>query len=350
MDLNTFILDYSVQHSNFSVQDLRKASEGRCSRVYISRKVNQLAKEGKLVRSGSTRSARYANKEKWASLGTYLKKRFKNEDIEEYCIYQGFEKDLPFIGKLPEHIQSILVYAFSEMLNNAIEHSRSHYIDVELGKKDGVIFFVIRDYGVGVFRNVRQKRKLSSEIEAMQDLLKGKTTTAPRAHSGEGIFFTSKAGDFFSLDSFGYVLTIDNKTNDIFMGESGRKKKGTEVTFSVEEKYIQHLDEVFREYYTDPEDFAFDKTKILVKLYTRGTVYVSRSQARRLLQGLEKFKTIILDFDQVPAVGQAFCDEIFRVFRNSYPEIDIQTIHTNETVRFMVERSKNTDQSRMGQR
>jgi len=41
--------------------------------------------------------------------------------------------------------------------------------------------------------------------------------------------------------------------------------------------------------------------------------HVSRSQAKRLLMGLEKFNTIILDFKGVVSVGQAFVDQVFRV-------------------------------------
>ncbi|HLD75966.1 MAG TPA: STAS-like domain-containing protein, partial [Candidatus Norongarragalinales archaeon] len=71
-----------------------------------------------------------------------------------------------------------------------------------------------------------------------------------------------------------------------------------------------------------------------------GTVYVSRSQARRILSGLEKFRKILLDFDRVPNVGQAFADEVFRVFQNRHPEISIVPIQMNKAVRFMVERAK----------
>ena len=73
-----------------------------------------------------------------------------------------------------------------------------------------------------------------------------------------------------------------------------------------------------------------------------GTVHVSRSQARRIVTGLEKFKVVILDFDRVPSVGQAFADEIFRVFKSKYPEIEIQTKNMVPTVQFMIERAQKT--------
>ena len=92
---------------------------------------------------------------------------------------------------------------------------------------------------------------------------------------------------------------------------------------------------------TGDNDYGFDKTEIRVKLYITGRVHISRSQARRILSGLEKFKFIRLDFDKVPVVGQAFADEIYRVFQNMHPNIVIQEENMSEGVRFMVERAKN---------
>ena len=81
-----------------------------------------------------------------------------------------------------------------------------------------------------------------------------------------------------------------------------------------------------------------NKEKIILQLFMPGVMFMSRSEARSLLVGLEKFKKIVLDFDHVPNVGQAFADEVFRVFQSRHPEISIEATNMNETVRFMVER------------
>ncbi|HXK31411.1 MAG TPA: STAS-like domain-containing protein, partial [Candidatus Paceibacterota bacterium] len=81
-----------------------------------------------------------------------------------------------------------------------------------------------------------------------------------------------------------------------------------------------------------------DKTEVRVKLYLMGGIHVSRSQARRVLSGLEKFKTVILDFENVPTVGQAFADEIFRVFKNKHSDIQLIPTNMNEGVNFMINR------------
>lgn len=65
---------------------------------------------------------------------------------------------------------------------------------------------------------------------------------------------------------------------------------------------------------------------------------VSRSEAREILENFVQFEEVILDFDKVPTVGQAFADEIFRVFKNKHPKIKIVPANMNESVEFMVKR------------
>ena len=57
--------------------------------------------------------------------------------------------------------------------------------------------------------------------------------------------------------------------------------------------------------------------------------------------GLEKFREIILDFKDVEEIGQAFADEIFRVFQNEHPNINLHPINTNEQIAKMILRAKN---------
>jgi anti-sigma regulatory factor (Ser/Thr protein kinase) len=262
--------------------------------------------------------------------------------LEEHVVLTDIERHFLGYGSLPENVRSIFAFAFSEMLNNAIDHSRSKDAVIAVGMNSGILTFTVDDAGIGVFRNVMTKRDLHSELEAIQDLLKGKTTTAPRAHSGEGIFFTSKVADTFKLESYGRQLVVDNLRHDIAIGETrGRPKKGTRVTFSISGHSARHLNDVFRRYTSDENGSgipAFNKTEIVIRLYETGGVFVSRSQARRILSGLEKFRVVILDFDRVPMVGQAFADEIFRVFALRHPHIVLRAEHANKTVRFMIDR------------
>src|SRR3990167_8985196 len=315
------------------------------SRQYVNLVISDLIAEKQVIKLGGTRNAFYVSKEYISKnpeiIPSVLKKKYKNELLEEHKILLEIEEKFPRIAQLPENIRSIFTFAFSEMFNNAIEHSQSKTISIEVVVRDKDLSFIVNDSGIGAFRNIMKKKNLKSEIEAIQDLLKGKTTTMPKSHSGEGIFFTSKSADVFVLESFGYELMITHE--NIVIRRASHSKRGTKVSFGIDVESALHLDDVFKRYtnLAENRDYGFDKTEIRVKLFTMGGVHISRSQARRILSGLEKFKIILLDFDQVPVVGQAFADEIYRVFQSKHPDIVIQEENMSEGVKFMVERAKN---------
>lgn len=339
-------LQLAEQKDKFQVSDvLERLNKSYASRQYVSGILSDLATRGSIVVAGSKRFTFYALPAKADKLIDKETRILNNENLTDHEVYDELMSKAALVKRLNDNTSSIVNFGFTEMLNNAIEHSESKQIKVELFRDGNDIIFVVRDFGVGVYENVKTKYKLHSDLEAVQELLKGKTTTAPKAHSGEGIFFTSKAADEFILESFETRLRVDNKIDDVFVETRERKLKGTKVTFRIDLHSSRHLSEIFQRFYTDPESYAFDKTVIMVKLYTMGTVYVSRSQARRVLSNLEKrFRVIILDFDNVPTIGQAFADEIFRVFNTKHPEVEIRAENMNNNVEFMVKRALSTGQ------
>lgn len=315
------------------------ARDFHLTRQYVSQMLHEMVLSGQVRKFGSTRGAFYVLPELIDELGTMAKRRrLRNHNLKEHEVFEEFVATFPAFQTAPENVRSVLAYAFSEMLNNAIEHSRSRFIEVQMESDSRAIRFAVRDFGIGVFRNVMNQRRLNSELEAMQDLLKGKITTEPRTHTGEGIFFTSKAGDRFLLESFGYRMVVDNLLPDVFFQETKHGNRGTRVTFAIARKSPRRLNDLFKKYQSEPGSYAFDKTEVHVRLFTMGTVYISRSQARRILVGLKKFKKIILDFDRVPNIGQAFADEVFRVFQSRHANISIVPVNMSETVRFMIKR------------
>lgn len=323
----------------FKTSDVINELKGAYSRQAVSAALRRMTEQDFLATEGSGRYTFYVSPKYLNALVQPISKKLINKSLEEHEVLAKLKDNHDSLKGLKDNVESILDYAFSEMLNNAIEHSKSKYIQLKIAKTRNNLAFDIRDYGIGVFKNIMKKRNLNSQIEAVQDLLKGKTTTAPKAHSGEGIFFTSKIADLFILESYGYKLTIDNKIPDVFLEEAPHLK-GTNVSFYIALDSKKHLNDVFKKYQTDPRTYAFDKTEVVIKLFTMGTIYVSRSQARRVISGLEKFKKIILDFKGVPTVGQAFADEIFRVFQNDHPKIVIESINMQKGVEFMVERAR----------
>ncbi|MDP8262986.1 MAG: DUF4325 domain-containing protein [Candidatus Ancaeobacter aquaticus] len=341
MDIRNLIL--KTLHEKGEVGSAEIVKITGFSRGYVNRFFQRLRDEGKIVLIGKANNAKYVPATEQAV--TKAKKKKLNitslinnqKPVEEDAVLKDIKKQTGIFLDMPENVSGILSYAFLEMLNNAIEHSISKKIKTTVDRGQDTVSFEVTDTGIGLFNNIIRKKNLNGEMEAIQDLLKGKQTTAPESHSGEGIFFTSKAADIFIIQSSHKKLIFDNLLEDIVVKDI-KERIGTKVVFSISLNTKRHLDEIFRQY-TD-SSFEFSKTKVTVRLYQLGVEYVSRSQARRLVTGLDAFKTIILDFKGIKTVGQAFADEIFRVWQSSHLDIKICVENANENTLFMIKRAQ----------
>ena len=335
IDIKSFILSNLKRNNFVSVSEIVRATG--FSRAYINRFFQELRKENKIDLVGKANQAKYilATKRSLHLAKKELKevhRILKNKSLMEDKVLEEVKSRSGIFHNLPNNVAHILEYAFLEMLNNAIEHSQSHLIRLRI-KRNGEIYFCIVDEGIGIFQHIMKNKKLNSELEAIQDLLKGKQTTDPERHSGEGIFFTSKIADMFVIKSSSKKLTYDNKKNDVFI-EEVKKTFGTRVEFWINKKTKKELQSIFQEY--AGEEFEFVKSVVAVELYKSDGSHISRSQARRILSGLDKFREVVLDFNNVKTIGQGFADEVFRVWQKIHPGIKIKTINENENVRFMI--------------
>ena len=340
MDIKKLILEKISKKGQIRISDITKKTG--FSRAYINRFFKELKEDGKIILVGKANRAHYVLPDKNKILkakkeiltGHYI---LKNKNLLEDEVLGKMKENTGIFLDLPKNIILIIDYAFTEMLNNAIEHSKSQTIDVLADKDENFIRFSIVDKGIGVFNSIIKKRNLKNELEAIQELTKGKLTTAPKEHSGEGIFFTSRVVDKLIIQSSNKKLIFDNILNDVFINDI-KRLKGTKIIFFISVGSKRRLENVFKEY--AGETFKFDKTKVIVKLYKTDTNYISRSQARRILTGLEKFKTVILNFHNIDTIGQAFADEVFRVWQNHHPDIKIQYQNSNENIVFMIKRAE----------
>jgi anti-sigma regulatory factor (Ser/Thr protein kinase) len=259
---------------------------------------------------------------------------FRNDgNLSEDTVW---EKDIKkhFTG-VPRNVWQIWVYGFLEIFNNAIEHSNGEKIGVVIDKNRVFTCLSVFDDGIGIFRNIRTKFNLIDEKDALLELAKGKRTTLSTRHSGQGIFFTSKVFDDFVIVSGGIKFSVYPEKNSQI--KTGRIKFSTFVNMRLANNSGKILKNIFDEYSTViPGDF--DKTIIPMRLANSSDL-VSRSQARRILSGLELFKEVILDFIDIEYIGQAFADEIFRVFPNMNPNTSITQKNANDDVLQMINRA-----------
>jgi excisionase family DNA binding protein len=286
-----------------------------------------------LSRLKTSKTNRVAQRGQWT---------FALDGLEEHIVWQSVREALSLDLNLP--VNKIIPYVFLEMLNNAIDHSQGKSVEVRAEITDDTWKFSIQDDGIGVFRKIREFKLLDADIEAIGELTKGKQTTDPSRHTGEGIFFSSKHADAFSLSSNGLQWHVDSLLGDQAVGES-EVAIGTLVEFSVAVSTDKNAEELFR---TFTADGRFVITNPRIKLFELGTEFLSRSEAKRLLSGLEKFEKIELDFKGVEKVGQAFVDEVFRVWQSEHPQIEIAWPNANAAVKFMIERGlpKNFSQAK----
>jgi anti-sigma regulatory factor (Ser/Thr protein kinase) len=338
MEIRTLILNTLKKHGRVTTADLVGLTG--LSRAYAQRFLKDLAYEGAIVLMGKANQAHYIlPSKKGASMAKPLSVRrvMTNKGLTEDKVLREIKEKSAIFQGVAGNVSSIIDYSFTEMLNNAIEHSASEKVDVIMTKTATDIRFTVADRGIGIFNNIMKKKRLGTTIAAIQDLLKGKETTAPEAHSGEGIFFTSKIADLLTIKSLEKKLVYDNTRQDIYVKDL-RPVRGTRVDFVLGLRSKKKLVDLFAKY--ADESFKFSKTGVKVKLYHQDVDYVSRSQARRILTGLEKFKTIELDFQDVKTIGQAFADEVFRIWQAQHQDVKFVIKDANENVMLMIKRAQ----------
>ena len=315
------------------------------SRQAIHRHLRRLVREGTLLRIGKTRQARYhavTTKGIRAQFGpaTRFTRRYPTLGLAEDRVLADLRLEWSAYRQFSEPARRIFNYALSEMVNNAIEHSGAPYVEVRAQFHGTTVQFDVVDRGIGIYQKLMERFGLASPLDAIQELLKGKATTDPARHSGEGIFFTSRAADYFAVASERKQLCVDNRRADVYVTDIHRRR-GTLVHFELAYDTAKSLEAIFAQH--TGEELGFEKTSVRVKLFQDGAPYVSRSEARRLLARCEQFREALLDFSGVATIGQAFADEIFRVFQSVHPTIRIQAINANENVAFMMARARGRD-------
>jgi hypothetical protein len=262
--------------------------------------------------------------------------------LEEHVPWQ--EHIGPAMAGVRKNVFGICLYGFTEMLNNVIDHSGSPTVAIDFIRTADCIRFNMRDFGVGIFKKIQTALQLNDELEAITELAKGKLTTDPAHHTGEGIFFTSRMFDYFSILSGHLFFSHTRKGRDWLIENKHEDRAGTHVTMIIAPDSRLTTQRVFNEFVskgtTEDDEFSFSKTQIPVTLFQYGAEnLVSRSQAKRLLTRFEAFREVILDFDRIEAIGQAFADEIFRVYQNEHPDVHIRHINSNADVRRMIDRA-----------
>ncbi len=321
-EIRTFILEHIAEPGIAA----KVMVEFDITRQAANRHLKGLTGEGSLVSHGKTRKRSY-KKAATASEGFHYS---ITPDLAEDVIWRNDIQ--PFLGSLPENVLQIWNYAFTEMFNNAIDHSggRTIYVHVTKSAVDTEIY--IGDDGVGIFRKIQAALDLPDEKQAIFELSKGKLTTDAANHSGQGIFFTSRMVNAFDIISGGVYFSHEIGREVDWMSDRESQGTGTSILLKVDNHTARSVKKVYAQYSVN-NVYGFNKTVVPVKLAKYGTdQLVSRSQAKRVLVRVDQFSQVIFDFTGVDMIGQAFADQIFRVFAAEHPNVSLIPSRANEQI------------------
>ena len=302
------------------------------SRQAASARVSAAVRAGVLVRHGKGRGVRYALAETHR-----LEQHFERVGLSEDRVWRSL--CAPVVADLPSNVRDVWQYGLTEMINNAVDHSGASIVRVGIVRNALYTQAWVADDGEGIFLKIAKALDLYDPRESILELAKGKLTTDPDNHSGEGIFFSSKVFDLFDIQSGALHFMHDDGLDDVLI-ERPKDAPGTLVLMRLSNQSTRTTKEIFDKF-AAPDEYTFAKTIVPVRLAQHeGEKLVSRSQAKRLTMRFERFKSVILDFAGVEEIGQAFADQVFRVFQKAHPDTRLVPVSMSPSVKEMVSRAK----------
>jgi anti-sigma regulatory factor (Ser/Thr protein kinase) len=177
------------------------------SRQAVSAYLTRLVKDDLLIASGNTRARRYDRKPLYEDSFSVKLSHGMADDV----IWRA--RVLPNLKGNPSNVLDICQYGFTEIFSNCADHSISDFAHIRIVLYYDEITIYIADDGVGIFEKIMTAFNLTDPRHALLELSKGKLTSDPTRHTGEGIFFTSRMFNEFTIMS-GHLYYSKKLTGD----------------------------------------------------------------------------------------------------------------------------------------
>lgn len=258
----------------------------------------------------------------------------------------GLQEDLPWrrdfapCFELPPAVRLLAQHAFTELVNNAIDHSGGSQVTVSLRQTPLHLQLLVSDDGCGLFERIAQSFAIDDPQLAMFELSKGKLSSQPQRHSGHGLFFASRLADIFDVHAnraaFQHRAWQDDADGLAWRATRPAPHRGTSIYLAIALDTPRTLDAVLRAHSSDAQSYGFERTQVPLKLLGGSEMLMSRADARRVASRLTQFARAELDFSGIPAVGHGFADELFRVFRREHPQVQLLPMKMAPAVGAMV--------------
>jgi anti-sigma regulatory factor (Ser/Thr protein kinase) len=251
--------------------------------------------------------------------------------VQRYSL-AGLQEDQPWrhdfapYFALPEAVQRMAQHALTELLNNAIDHSGGTTVAVSMRQTATQLQLMVSDNGCGLFAHIETFCGIGDAQTAVLELSKGKLTSAPQQHSGHGLFVVSQIADVLNVQANAQAFQRRAWASTPWHNSKGNSMAGgTSVYVAIALDTARSLDQVQRANSNSGQAYAFERTVVPLHVLGQGVdgVLVSRAEAKRAVSRLTLFKRAEIDFAGISDIGQGFADEMFRVFRNQHPGVEL---------------------------
>jgi anti-sigma regulatory factor (Ser/Thr protein kinase) len=265
-----------------------------------------------------------------------------------YTLY-GLQEDLPWQRDfaphfdLPPHVARMIQHGFTELVNNAADHSGGSSVTVSLRQTPSHVQLLVSDDGCGVFDKICSAFDIADARHAMLELSKGRLTSQPEMHTGRGLFFSSQLADVFDIHANG--TAFQRRAWETSGWQPGRPmpRQGSSIYMSISLDTKRTLDQVLGAWSMDGSGIEFDQTTIALRLLAGpGQPLDTRAQARRVAARLPQFRRAEVSFDGIDDVGHGFADELFRVFARAHKEVELVPTHMTPRIAALVKSAQNS--------
>ncbi len=325
--LTQWITAAAVQHPNRL--DHALATRFGVTRRTAQRALARLADMNWLLIDGDTRHRRY-------------RPGLLRQVVQRYAL-AGLAEDTPWAHDFapnfafPVAVNRMVQHSFCELVNNAIDHSGGSHVTVSLRQTASQAQLLVSDDGRGLFSRIAETFAIDDPRLAVLELSKGKLTSQPQRHSGQGLFFTSKLADVFDLHANEVAFQQRGWDGQGWRSQHALKREGTSIYAAISLDTTRTLESVRKAYSLDGLGVGFERTVVPLRLITSDMAGLeSRAQARRVGTRLNEFRRAELDFNGVPDVGHAFADELFRVLAREHPALELVPVNMSSAVAAML--------------
>jgi anti-sigma regulatory factor (Ser/Thr protein kinase) len=261
--------------------------------------------------------------------------------VKRYAL-KGLHEDRPWrrdfapCFELPPAIARMAQHAFTELLNNAIDHSGGTAVTVSMRQTPLQLQLLVSDDGCGLLKRLAGKFDLYDPRLALLELCKGKLTSAPRRHSGHGLFFTAQLADVFDIHAI--AQAFQRRAWERRQWHTGRQvtQSGTSIYLAIPLDTPRTLEVTLRAHSLDQESLRFERTVLPLHLLACQQVQASRAEAKRAVSRLSQFRRVDIDFAGITDVGHGLADEMFRIFSRDHPDTELVPVGMNAQVAAMV--------------